>query len=262
MRISIAALIGASLSPFLVHSQSSDAVPAFEVVSVKPSTALGHYGIGIFPYPGGRVEASFCPVDYLIQQAFDIQPFQISGEPRWAREERFDLVGKPPESSPLSKSNPASFKSPLKREQRQMLYSALVDRFQLQYHWQTKEGEVYLLVRNGKKLNLQPSENKDDYPWAGAVAGGPPFSDGIKGINETMANLAERISPVLGRPVIDQTGIEGSFDFQFRYPGDEPNSDVTSVILTSMQGLGLKLEPSRGPVKILVIERVERPSAN
>src|ERR1017187_7623762 len=60
MRISIAALIGASLSPFLVHSQSSDAVPAFEVVSVKPSTALGHYGIGIFPYPGGRVEASFC----------------------------------------------------------------------------------------------------------------------------------------------------------------------------------------------------------
>ena len=76
MRISIAALIGASLSPFLVHSQSSDAVPAFEVVSVKPSTAPGHYGIGIFPYPGGRVEASFCPVENRVGK--QSQPESVS----------------------------------------------------------------------------------------------------------------------------------------------------------------------------------------
>jgi len=243
-------------------AQSADSAPAFEVVSIKPSTTEGHYGVGVFPYPGGRVEASSVPVDYLIQQAFDIQPFQISGEPRWAREERFDLMGKPPESSPLSKFNPASFKSPLQHEQRQMLRSALIDRFQLQYHWETKEGPVYLLVKNGKELHLQPAKNKDDYPWAGPVAGGLPFSDGIQGINETMANLAERISPILERPVIDRTGIEGSFDFKFRYPGDEPNPNIGSVILTSIQGLGLKLEPSRAPVKILVIDRIERPSAN
>jgi uncharacterized protein (TIGR03435 family) len=237
-------------------AQSAD-TPAFEVVSVKPSTTSGHYGIGMFPYPGGRVEASYVPVEYLIQQAFDVQPFQISGAPRWAREEPFDLIGKPPESSPLSKSNPASFKSPLQRDQRQMLLSALVDRFQLQYHWDTKKRQVYLLVKTGKEPNLSPAKNKDDYPWIGAISG-----TGIAGINATMALLAERISPILERPVIDRTGIEGSFDFRFRYPGDEPNPNIGSVILTSVQGLGLKLEPSRAPVKILLIDRVEHPSAN
>jgi len=95
------------------------------------------------------------------------------------------------------------------------------------------------------------------YPWIGAISG-----TGIAGINATMALLAERISPILERPVIDRTGIEGSFDFRFRYPGDEPNPNIGSVILTSVQGLGLKLEPSRAPVKILLIDRVEHPSAN
>jgi uncharacterized protein (TIGR03435 family) len=261
MRSLSVALAVATLAP-LLYSQTSDAAPAFEVVSVKPSTTSGRYGIGIFPFPGGHVEASYCTADYLIQQAFYIQPFQVSGAPRWTREDRFDLQAKPPASSSSSKSNPTSFKSPLNAEQRQMLQAALADRFQLQYHWETKEGPIYLLVRTSKQPNLTPAKNKDDYPWAGSVAGGPPFSDGIRGMNETMAQLAERISPILDRPVIDRTGIEGSFDFQFRYRGDEPNPDIGAVIVTSVQGLGLKLETSRGPVKVLVIDRVEHPSAN
>ena len=238
----------------------SAGTPAFEVVPVKPATDARN-GIGVFRFAGGRVEASYCPLDDLIQKAFDIQPFQISGAPRWTREERFDLVGKPPASSPSAKSIPSSLKAPLDAEQRQMLQAALVDRFHLQYHWETKEGQVYLLVKSGKPLNLQPTKNKDDYPWAGVGAGG---SDGygVDGINATMALLAERISPTLGRPVIDLTAIEGSFSFHFRYPGDEPSPDIGSVILTSVQGLGLKLEPGHAPVKILVLDGVERPSAN
>jgi uncharacterized protein (TIGR03435 family) len=260
MRIFTGALFLAAIAPSLL-GQPGDTTPAFEVVSVKPSDPNRRYSIGMFTYPGGRVEATYVPVDYLIQQAYDIQPFQISGEPRWAREERFDLVGKPPESSPSSKSNPAISKLPPNPEQRQMLQAALVDRFGLKYHWETKEGEIYLLVKSGKGLKLQPAKDKDDYPWAGGFSG-PPFSNGIQGINETMANLAERISPVLGRTVIDRTGIDGSFDFAFRYPGDEANPDIGAVILTSVQGLGLKLEPNRGPVKILAIDHLERPSAN
>jgi uncharacterized protein (TIGR03435 family) len=100
----------------------------------KPASTNGRYGIGVFRFAGGRVEASYVPVEYLIRQAFDIQPFQISGAPRLTCEERIDLVGKPPASSPSAKSIPSSLKAPLDAEQRQMLLSALADRFQWQYH--------------------------------------------------------------------------------------------------------------------------------
>jgi uncharacterized protein (TIGR03435 family) len=253
----------AFLAALPVVAQPSDPAPAFEVVSIKPAvTTAPGLGIGLFTFPGGRVRASYIPVDYLIEQAFDIQPFQIAEAPRWLHDERFDLEGKPPASSPSSKSNPPNFKLPPNAEQRQMLQAALVDRFQLQYHWETKEGQVYLLVRTGKELNLQPAKDKNDYPWVGSFGGGGLSGDGIAGINATMALLAERVSPRLDRPVIDRTGIERAFDFKFRYPGDEPAPDIVSAILTSVQGLGLKLEASRGPVKILVIDRAERPSAN
>lgn len=256
-------LLIAALAPLALFGQPSDAAPAFEVVSVKPATAPSpSLGIGVFTFPGGRVRASFCPVDYLIEQAFDIQPFQISGAPRWTHEERFDLEGKPPESSASSKSNPSNSKLPPNPEQRQMLQAALADRFQLRYHWETREGQVYVLVKTGKELNLADARNKDDYPWVGSVAGGAISGDGIAGINATMALLAERLGPYLEHPVLDQTGIQGSFDFKSRYPGDEPKPDIVSSILTSVQGLGLKLEASRGPVKTLVVDRIERPSAN
>jgi len=253
----------ALLVPSALFGQPLDSAPTFEVVSIKPATTTAPgLGIGLFTFPGGRVRASYCPLDYLMEQAFDIQPFQISGGPRWIHDERFDLEGKPPASSPSSKSNPSNIKLPPNAEQRQMLQAALVDRFQLQFHWETNESQVYLLVKNGKELNLQAAKNKDDYPWIGSVAGGGLSGDGIAGINATMALLAERLSPRLDRPVIDRTGIEGAFDFKFRYPGDEPHPDLVSSILTSVQGLGLKLEAGRGPVKTLVIDRVERPSAN
>jgi uncharacterized protein (TIGR03435 family) len=233
----------------------------FEVVSVKPAGTAGHYGIGVANLPGGRIEGSSATVDYLIQLAFDLQPFQIAGAPRWAKEDRFDVMGKPPESSPLSQYKPASFKSPLLPEQRQMLQAVLADRFQLQSHWETKEGPIYLLVKNGKALKLLDSKDKNEYPWAGAVANGGPFADGVRGINESMANLAERISSVMGVPVIDRTGLEGSYDFSFRYVGDA-DADRGAIVMSSLQGLGLKLEAGKGPVRTLVIDRVEHPTAN
>jgi uncharacterized protein (TIGR03435 family) len=257
----IVLLTAAALAPLTLCGQPANDTPAFEVVSVKPSTREGHYGIGIFPFAGGRVEASSCPVEYLIQEAFNIQPFQIAGAPRWTREEFFDLMGKPPEASPLSKYQPQSHKSPLVAEQRQMLQAALVDQFRLQYHWETREGPVYLLVKTGKELNMTRAKETGDFHWAGSVASGAPFSDGIAGENETMANLAERISPILGHMVIDQTGIEGVYDFKAPYPGDD-RSDIGAVIIACLPQLGLKLQPSRGPVKTLVVDRVERPSAN
>lgn len=257
----IALLIAAALAPLTLCGSPANDTPAFEVVSVKPSDPSVPHRIGIFTYPGGRVRADYCPLEYLIEQAFDLQPFQVSGAPRWTLEEQFDIEGKPPESSPSSKSNPSTIKAPPNREQRQMLQAALVDRFRLQYHWETREGPAYLLMKTGKELNMTPAKETGDFHWAGAVASGPQFNDGIRGENETMADLAERISPILGHGVIDQTGIEGVYDFKVPYPAED-RSDIGAVIIACLPQLGLKLQPSRGPVKTLVVDRVERPSAN
>ena len=77
-----------------------------------------------------------------------------------------------------------------------------------------------------------------------------------------MAMIAKRLSPYLGWPVLDQTGLSGSFDFRSEYPPDEGRPDVVAMILASVQDLGLKLGTAKGPVDGIVIEHAERPSAN
>ena len=234
----------------------------FEVASVKPSTpATGELG-GVHTYPGGRVAFRGCTLQYLIEQAFDLQPFQVSGGPGWMQAERYDIDAKPPASSTSGKSMPANTKTPPNEEQRQMLQSLLVERFGLKYHRETREGPVYLLLKGNKASKLVDSKDKNAYPWAGGIRGGMITGDGLAGINESMQDLAKRLSPYLGRPVLDRTGISGSFDFRSEYSSDDVRPDVIAMILASVQDLGLKLAASKGPVDALVIEHAERPSAN
>jgi len=198
---------------------------------------------GFYTFPGGRITCQGCTLEYLIMEAFDVQPFQISSAPSWLDADRFDLEARPPASSKSSKSNPALPKLPPNDEQRQMLRSLLIDRFQLKYHVEMKEGLVYILTKGKKELKLQEAKNKDEFPWAGSAGGGAPFAQGIRGANISMPQFAKRLSGSMDHPVLDQTGIVGSFDFKFEYVGDDPQKpDVMASILTSVQGLGLKLE--------------------
>jgi uncharacterized protein (TIGR03435 family) len=77
-----------------------------------------------------------------------------------------------------------------------------------------------------------------------------------------MPELATRLSGYLDRPVVDQTGLKGSYDFKYEYSTDESTFDVVSCIFGSVQGIGLKLKPAKGPVDVIVIDHVERPSEN
>jgi uncharacterized protein (TIGR03435 family) len=237
--------------------------PAFEVISVKSSAMEdGHTGAGLFTYPGGRIRANMIKLDYLMTESFGVQYFQLAGVPRWVHEERFDIDAKPPASSEASKSNPRSFKLPPNAEQRLMLQTLLADRFHLRYHRETKEGPVYLLVKTGKELKLQPAADQNEYPWVGSVAGGAIARDGLRATNATMALLTARLSSYLEHPVIDHTGLPGAYDFKIEYHSDDASTDVISVIMASIQGLGLKLEAARGPVETLVIDQIERPTGN
>jgi uncharacterized protein (TIGR03435 family) len=254
----------ATLAAWTLVTSSLPAQPAFDVASVKPSTSreLG----GVYNYPGGRVELRGCTVQYIIEQAFDIQPFELTGAPAWVQNERYDIDAKPPASSQSGQLKPPYAKAPLVEEQRQMLQSLLVDRFHLKYHRETREGSLYLLVKGNKpsKLatSLVDSKDKNAYPWAGGIHGGAIMGDGLAGTNETMEDLAQRLSPYLGRPVLNRTGISGSFDFRVEYPPEDGRQNVISVILTSVQELGLKLEASKGPVETIAIESITKPSAN
>ncbi len=88
------------------------------------------------------------------------------------------------------------------------------------------------------------------------------MGDGLAGINESMDDLAKRLSPYLGRPVLNRTGISGSFDFRSEYSSEDARPDVITMILVSVQDIGLKLETSKGPVDGIVLDHVDKPSAN
>ncbi len=234
--------------------------PQFEVASVKPtqSRAIG----GASTYPGGRVAFRGCTFVYLVQLAFDIQEFQVLGATDWMQTERYDIDATVPPTSQSRHSMPPYAKAPMNEEQRRMLQSLLAERFRLRSHRETREGPVYLLVRNGRPLKLADAKDKSAYPWSGSLHGGMITGDGLAGSNESVPDLAWRLSRCLDRPVLNRTELPGSYDFRAEYSLDDPHPDVIASIFACLHDLGLKLEPSKGPVEKIVIESAEKPSAN
>ena len=141
-----------------------------------------------------------------------------------------------------------------------MVQTLLAERFRLKYRREVKEGPIYLLIRRDGPLHMEDSKDKTAYPWSGVAGGG---IEGIRGVNESMPDLAWRLSGYLEKPVIDRTGLAGSFDFNHvESSADEQKPDPVSTILAAVQQLGLKLDPSKGPVETIVVERLQKPSAN
>lgn len=255
--------------PFLHATQAGAqaSLPEFEVASVRPSGPNQREINGLYTYPGGRVVCNGCTLQYLIMEAFDVRLFQISGGPSWinaATGARYDIEAIPPATSQSIHSNPAMAKNPPNGEQRQMLQSLLIDRFQFKYHRETKKGSVYLLTRGNKALKLQAPRDKNAYSWAGSIGGGAPDVDGLRGTNISMPQLAIRISGWLERPVLDRTGLQESYDFEYRTGIDDNDStaDRVSSIVTSLKELGLDLKPAKGPVETIAVDHIERPSPN
>jgi len=153
----------------------------------------------------------------------------------------------------------------LNDEQRKMLESLLVDRFQLKFHHDVKDGPVYILVKTGKPSKLQPPKDER----AEAFVRGPQRLGGaggrilpMIGRNVSMSHFVEALTAFTGRPVLDQTGISGTFDFAVDMVDDDPQWDRIAAIFTSVEALGLKLESSKGPVTTIVIDSAAKPSAN
>jgi uncharacterized protein (TIGR03435 family) len=263
-------------------AQSSDVRPEFEVASIKPNSS-GSTNMGAFAQPGGRFGAQNVPLRYLIQAAYDVKSFQIvfAGSSRaglpWIDADRYDLTAKAPQGT-------ANGFEPL----RPMLQSLLADRFKLAIHRETRELPVFDLVtaKGGLKLAAAKDGNcgvpDPQNPRPRELA---PLCNNIKigrGVIEAsgiaMPRLIAALSDVLGRRVIDKTGFTGVFDCRLEFAVDEAIADVIaggvtrdstqpidahpSIFTALTQQPGLKAEPAKGPVQVIVIDHADPPTAN
>jgi len=246
-----------ALATMSAHSQpgspASDS-PAFDAASIKPPAPGEDRKIGFYGEPGGRVFFGGS-VRLLVEYAFDLQDYQLPRETGWTSSQWFDINAVPPDSSAsrgigVANAEPTS-------EQRLMLQNLLRDRFGFQSHFESKEGDVYILSRGSKSLDqLKPPKDAAADPRVIVVSQGSGIIDGeAQGINATADYLALRLARYLRAPVSNETALTGSFDFNL--PADSPdNNDIVSAVHSVVDRLGLKLKRGRGPIQTLVIDHV------
>jgi uncharacterized protein (TIGR03435 family) len=228
---------------------------SFEVASLKPSQA--QMGRRRIESEGGRYMAEGITLKMLIQQAFDVKDFQIIGAPGWATSDQFDINAKA--------ENPDMNSEQL----RERLRSLLRERFNLKIKKETRELQIYVLVegKGGHKLHSSQTQplKQDTPPDAMIRIGRRELAAEAASISDLTNMLAQK----LGRPVTDKTGIKGLFDFKLQFTPDEirgvetdPAADTSapSIFTAVREQLGLKLENQKGPVEVLVIISVEKPS--
>lgn len=220
--------------------------------------------MGVQLYSGGRLVMQNASLKSLIVTAFGISFWQISGGEPWVDKETYDLEAKPsPGLQPAITNLDHGWTEIADPRLRQMLQELVIDRFQLKFHRETKTGTVFLLQTTNKTLALKPTGSEG----SGQVVGNLGYAGGQWNIyNSTLAQIARWASDnVLHAPVIDQTGIRGAYDYRQKVPdldSDANYSDPTDSFLRFITETGLKLERSKGPVEIFVIDHVERPSPN
>jgi bla regulator protein blaR1 len=272
------------LAAGLAFGQSAPAPLTFEVASIKPNSGDDHR-MGLQFLPGGGLRATGMTLKFLITFAYDVRDFQVSGGPGWINSDRFDIVAKSERGGSdnatpddMRKMTDAQMKTTAE-QMRLKLQALLADRFQLTFHRETKEQPVYALVvgKNGSKLQESKVQPQGDRRRMMRIGRGDINGEGVG-----LEMLAENLSTQLGRPVIDRTGLKGDFDFKLTWtpdpgqsmggfggpppPGVEapppPDPNGPSLFTAVQEQLGLRLESQKGPVDLIVIDRVEKLSEN
>jgi uncharacterized protein (TIGR03435 family) len=231
--------------------------PGIEVATVKlsPPDTRGR-GIG---WRGATLNVTNYNLLNAITFAYDVHEQQVSGGPPWKSSDRFEIVIKP--NTP-GQPNP--------RQVRLLIRKVLAERFQLAFHTEKRELSVYAITQPAntslKMTPAAPGQNLPTlrYPQAGL----------LPARNATMTELAQSLqTAVMDRPVINQTKIEGRYDFTLDWMPDEtqfatfgrvnvPDTGKPNIYEAFREQLGLRLEATRAPADIMVIDTVEKPSEN
>ena len=297
----------------LVYGQTADKQLSFDVASVKPATPPTPDGRGMIRMAGpsggpgtkepGRIHYPYMSLKNILMSAYDVKNFQIVG-PGWLDTERFDITATmPPDTT--------------KEQFRAMLQNLLAERFKMTIHRETKELPMYSLMvaKGGPKMQeaaavpapkedgdappppaplpMQPKMGPDGFPILPQLAGrGGLFMMMMNGRarfiaqQQTMQDLASRLTNQLSRTVTDATGLKAKYDFTLTFspegmngpmgplppppppPGGGGGSPVAGMgdagetlpdIFAAVQAqLGLKLEPKKGPVELIVVDHAEK----
>jgi uncharacterized protein (TIGR03435 family) len=239
------------------HCQDLPNAPAFEVASITPcqpgtpESPGEHNGMVRFTSPGGRFEARATSMKFLLEWAYDVLPSQHSAGPGWLENDRYDIVAKA--------SGDAT-----DDEMKLMVRTLLADRFKLKFHHESREVPVLILAPGKTAPKLFPPQEGEKHSLKII-----PKADGDRKIVSyhvvatrfSFAQLNQTFARQLERVIVNQTGLEGDYDFALDFTPDEntPNPLDPSLIISAMRDqLGLTLKTQKGPVDFLAIDSVEK----
>jgi uncharacterized protein (TIGR03435 family) len=292
IRWGVGTVIVVALSCGIVLGQSAQA-PAFEVASVRRANpkASGQHGLTMRGGPGtpdpDQIAYSNITLMTMLINANDAFPFQIEG-PAWLGSEQYDISAKVPSGA-------------TKDQFRLMLMNLIVERFHVVLHRESREvaGFELAVARNGSKLKVSAPADSGDAAPSPSGPPAPPKTDAdgfprldhpgvamamkmdpqTKGPSiyltfraQTLAGLVHTIGEELGRPVVDKTGLAGTYDFKLKFapasgtqappsaPGlpDVPDESGPGILAAMQEQLGLKLEPKKVPLDMLIIDSVDK----
>lgn len=242
----------------------ANANPSFEVATIKPSKPESRPG-KYFRVNGRRFSTYHTTLDDIMSFTYGIQQKQIVGGPAWMRTDKYDLL-----------AEPAGEGQPNDHQLKIMVQKLLADRFQLKFHKEKQELSVYAITIAKQGPKLTKSQGDPNGLPGLFFSGIQPAVLNVR--NATMVDFAGLMqSAVLDRPVVDQTGLSGRYDFtltwtpdQFQFVGSgitvTPPADTANAppgLFTAIQKqLGLRLKSTKAPAEVLVIDHVETPYPN
>lgn len=243
-RLSVILLPAATCMLMLAQSPSR----AFDVASVRPIPE--DTKTWAIRQTNPKNYRSLSNVNQLITWAWNVKNYQVLGAPKWIFQDRFEIQA--------TTEHPASLE-----EEKLMVQKLLFDRFALKMHRERKEMPVYALIvgKNGPKMEVATT----------------PAAQGHRGINinpgimtaqeGTMAEFAEVLTTNLDRPVLDKTNLDGHYNFTLTWepPPPPPSGAWTPIgpsLFTPVRELGLRIDPEKAPIEMLVIDSIEKPTGN
>jgi uncharacterized protein (TIGR03435 family) len=257
------------------------ATMTFDVMSIhesRPGPEM-HFVGGRFTPQTTNLKLENVQIFWLISLAYGVEYHHISNPPDWAGRTTFNVEAK---SDAAADQRMATLdKEQEKLEQQHMVQALLTERFNLKVHWSTQEGDIYNLVLTKGGSKLRPAGSMPPPPeelkWLRDSKTPPPIhqqGDGrlgyeFYGHDCPIEDLARTIGSMMGRDVVNQTGLTGKFDFHIQYHGNTPRDNrgedptLWPPLTDALEDqLGLKLEPAKGPVRLLVVDHIDMPSPN
>ncbi len=251
-------LLGVSISGGCAGNSSVQASTAiskkisFDIASIHPSKADESMSIAI---AGNTFKAQGITLEALISNAFEMREGLLLNLPSWARSDRYDITAK-------------SLNKPLKEfsdaDQRQLLISLLEDRFAMRSHSDTKVADIYQLVVDTKGSKLRQASASDLQKSSLSMGSGR-----LQATAMPIESLIESLSSIVGKTVIDKTGMTGPYNYSLAWSdemasaaGENSSSSAPSLMAALREQLGLKLTSAKGPQTYLVVDALQKPSAN